>query len=237
MASLKEELGECAKSLGVDLFGVADLSPAKEFIRVQGGQHVAGFPRAVSLGMGLLDDVVDELCHHDDVVAISTYRGLYTTVNAASDRAALMVAKRIQDSGFRAYPIQASQIIDKRRLEGVFSHKLAVNLAGLGWIGKSCLLVTPGRGPRVRFATVLTDAPLEAGEPMENRCGSCRRCVEICPAKAFTGVPFEPSESRDVRFKARLCDEYTEGRIPVFGDVNCGLCVHVCPYGNKKGSR
>lgn len=234
MASLNEELRECAKSLGIDLFGVADLSPAKEFIRAQGGQHVARFPIAVSLGINLLDDVVDELHHHEDLIVISSYRGLYIAVNAELDRAALMVAKRIQDSGFSAYPIQASQIVDRKKLEGAFSHKLAANLAGLGWIGKSCLLVTPDRGPKVRFATVLTDAPLKAGKPLKNMCGSCRRCVEICPVKAFTGVPFDPSEPRDNRFKAKLCDEYTEGRIQVFGDVNCGLCVYVCPYGNKK---
>ena len=85
----------------------------------------------------------------------------------------------------------------------------------------------------MRLATVLTDAPLEAGSPIPNRCGSCSRCVDICPVKAFTGVPFDPSEPRDVRFRAKLCDEYTDRRTQVLGDVNCGLCVHVCPYGRK----
>ena len=90
MAKLDTELGEYAKSLGIDLFAGADLSSAKEFIRVQGGQHVAGFPRAISLGIGLLDDVVNELHNHEDLVTISTYRGLYTA-RAACKRPAWMI--------------------------------------------------------------------------------------------------------------------------------------------------
>jgi len=230
----KGKLEAYARSLGVDLFGVADLSPARDFIATQGGQHIGGYKRAVSLGVRLVDDVVDQLHDHQNLAAISTYRGLYAAVNSALDRVALMVAKRVQKAGHRAYPVPASSMLNNGRLEGAFSHKVAANLAGLGWIGKNCLLVNPEYGPRLRLATVLTDAPLEAENPMENRCGSCTRCVDICPVKAFTGAPFDPSEPRDARFRASLCDRYTEGRISVFGDVNCGLCVYACPYGSKR---
>jgi epoxyqueuosine reductase QueG len=234
---LKGELESYARGLGVDLFGIADLTPARGFIAAQGGRHVGGFTRAISMGVRLVDDVVDQLHDHQDLVAISTYRGLYTAVNSALDRAALMVAKRVQEVGHRAYPVPASSMLNNGRLEGAFSHKVAANLAGFGWIGRNCLLVTPGYGPRLRLATVLTDAPLEAGKPMENRCGDCRRCVEVCPVKAFTGAPFNPSEPREARFDASLCDKYTEGRMKVFGDVNCGLCVYACPHGAKRRSK
>jgi len=75
---------------------------------------------------------------------------------------------------------------------GLFSHKMAARLTGLGWIGPNYLLITLGIGPRVRWVTVFTDAPLKAGEPMPDRCGDCRLCVETCPPKAFTGRPFDP---------------------------------------------
>ncbi|MCK9565162.1 MAG: hypothetical protein M0Q43_03825 [Methanothrix sp.] len=68
------------------------------------------------------------------------------------------------------------------RVAVVFSHKLAAHMAGLGWIGKSCLLITPEAGPRVRWASVLTDAPMKAtGYAMAERCGECRKCVDVCP--------------------------------------------------------
>lgn len=236
MNSLEEVLRSNARDLGVELFGVADLSKVNYFILTQGGQHIGGYTRAVSLGLRLVDDVVDELSNHQDLVAISTYRGLYNVVNASLDRAAFMVAKRIQEVDFQAYPIPASAVLNNGKLEGAFSHKLAANLAGLGWIGKNCLLITPDHGPRLRLATVLTDALLEVGKPIRNGCGSCSRCVDICPVKALSGRAFDPSEGRDARFKANLCDEYTEGRIKVYGDVNCGLCMHVCPYGRRRSS-
>ncbi len=233
MEALREELEGLAGGLGVDLFGVADLSTTHDFVLRQGGERIASFPRAISLGIRLLDAVVDELYRHEEPSAIYSYRGLYNSVNANLDRVALLIAKRLQEAGYQAYPIPASQTIDERRLEGAISHKLAAHLSGLGWIGKNCLLITPEYGPRVRLATVLTDAPLEAGEPIPNGCEDCRECVDVCPPKAFTGVPFNPSEPRDVRFRAHLCRDYTRGRAQLLGEGICGLCVYICPHGAK----
>jgi epoxyqueuosine reductase len=91
---------------------------------------------------------------------------------------------------------------------GLFSHKLVAHLAGLGWIGKSCLLVTLEVGPRVRWASVLTDAPLMAGEPLEERCGECRGCVEVCPVGAFSGRSFFSDEPRAARLDVFKCRYY-----------------------------
>jgi epoxyqueuosine reductase QueG len=158
-------------------------------------------------------------------------------VNSSLDRVSLAVAKKIQESNSKAYQIPASQTVNQNMLMGALPHKLAANLAGLGWIGKSCLLITPEYGPRVRWATVLTDAPLETGRPINNRCGDCQECIEICPVKAFTGRPFDPSEPRDLRFRAHLCKNYTDKRAQTLGKGICGLCVYVCPYGRKNAKR
>ena len=132
-------------------------------------------------------------------------------------------------------PIPAAKRVDSERICAVFSHKLAAHLAGLGWIGKSCLLVTPQAGPRARWATVLTDAPLAAtGAPMDERCGECVQCVEICPMQAFTGAPFRAEEPREKRFDARKCERYFDAmKAKDTETAVCGLCLYVCPYGNK----
>ncbi len=234
MGGLEENLRSLAREQGIDLFGVADLSSAKPYIDAQGGEFLAGYPRAVSIGMRLLDHVVDQLPNHGDLGTISIYRGLYATVNCALDRAAFIIAKRIQEEGFRAHMIPASAMLNNGRLEAAFSHKVAANLAGLGWVGKNCLLITPKYGPRVRLATVLTDAPLETGSPIKNRCGSCSKCADVCPSKAILGRAFSEEEPRDARLRASLCDGYTEARIKTFGDVNCGLCVYACPHGSTR---
>ena len=232
-SSLNIELERTAKELGADLFGVADLTVAHDFICKQGGEHLRRFPRAISIGFRLLNAVVDELHRHEDPAAIFTYRGLYNSVNSRLDHITLLLAKRIQEKGYQAYPIPASQTINIDKNIAVISNKLPANLAGLGWIGKSCLLITPSYGPRVRFATVLTDAPLEPGTPIDAKCNDCTECVNICPVKAFTGVPFRPSEPREARFKSHLCRSYTKRREEKLGEGICGLCVYICPYGRS----
>lgn len=234
MSGLRDELAGYSKDLGIDLFGVADLTTARDFILRQGGEHIASFPLAISMGTRLLDAVIDELYRHEEPSAIYGYSGHYESVNANLDRASMLIAKRIQDAGFKAYPQVASQYVNMRRLEGAISHKLVANLAGLGWIGRNCLLITPGCGPRLRLVTVLTDAPLEAGRPIPNGCGDCRKCVDVCPVNAITGTTFDPSEPRDVRLRAHLCREYTQRREQRLGVGLCALCVYVCPHGLKK---
>ncbi|MGO9176289.1 MAG: 4Fe-4S double cluster binding domain-containing protein [Desulfobaccales bacterium] len=90
-------------------------------------------------------------------------------------------------------------------------------------------------GPRVRWGTVLTDAPLEAtGQSSGERCGDCRECVDICPVKAFTGQPFRAGEPRAVRFNATKCDRYfAKMRERDAETAACGLCMYVCPYGRR----
>jgi len=237
-SSLRTELELRAKELGADLFGVADLTIAQDFVCKQGGEYLRKFPKAVSIGIRLLDAVVDELHRHQVKAVIVTYKGLYDSVNSRLGQIALLLAKTIQENGYQGYPIPPSQSLDRTKHTGVISHKLAANLAGLGWIGKSCLLVTPNYGPRVRLATVLTDAPLRAGSPISQRCNDCRKCVDTCPPKAFTGASFDPSEPREVRFNADLCRKYTNKREEKLGERFCGLCVYICPYGqsNKNAS-
>jgi len=234
--SMETDLEKMAKELGADLFGIADLTVAQAFVCKQGGEYLRKFSRAISIGVRLLDAVVDELYRHEDPAAIYTYTALYNSVNSSLDHVGLLLAKRIQEKGYRAYAIPASQTVDSDKLIGVFSHKLAANLAGLGWIGKSCLLITPSYGPRVRFATILTDALLKAGSQIDEKCNDCRECMDICPVKAFTGASFDPSKPREVRFNAHLCRSYRKKREERLGEGYCGLCVYVCPHGRSNKS-
>ena len=232
---LLDRIKTLTERLGADYFGVADLSSAHDFIARQGGEEVADFPRAVIIGMGLLDTLVDPLSRPDDRIAASLYRHhAYDVVNQMLDQTALQVANRIQHAGYQAFPIPASKRADDEHICGVFSQKLAAHLAGLGWIGKSCLLITPDRGPRVRWVSVLTDAPFTpSGMPMSSQCGDCTMCIDSCPVQAFTGRPFIENEPRETRFDAAAWDRYfreleKNGMIAV-----CGICLYICPHGRK----
>lgn len=228
-ATLKAELRQVAVQSGADLFGVADLTPARDFVLAQGGAFLQKYPVGLSVALHLAPDVVDEIVQHRDPVVCNTYHyHIYEIVNRRLNEVALAVTNHLNGQGHRAYLVPASQTIDAQRLTGAISHKLVAHLAGLGFIGKSCLLVTPQFGGRVRLATVLTDAPLPADAPAEGQCGDCDKCVALCPVRAFTGAEFRPEDPREVRFKAEACYRYFQARKESIGNATCGLCVYAC---------
>ncbi len=236
-SSLEETLRRQAESLGADYFGIADLAVAQDSILAQGGPGIARFPSGIVIGIALPDTLVDLLAERELPASAILYRHhAYEVANAVLDQAALRLASTVQQAGFSAFPVPASKRTDNERICGFFSHKCAVNLAGLGWIGRSCLLITPDHGPRVRWVTVLTDAPLNAGTPMESQCGECHECVDICPVKAFTGRDFNPAEPREARYDAAACDRYFREMEHRTGTAVCGLCLYICPYGRKQSS-
>lgn len=234
--SLQDELNRIAQDNGVRYFGVADLSDARKFIVDQGGEDLSVYPYAISIGIRLIDPIVNKLPHRNERAALVNYKHhAYDVINSRLDMITSILSSHIQEKGYRVLPIPSSKRVDDERICAQFSHKLAAHLAGLGWIGKSCLLITPDNGPRVRWATILTDAPLEpTGKSMDSRCGTCDECVRTCPVNAFTGRSFIEGESREMRYDAKRCEDYfkvmeRKGQIAV-----CGLCVYVCPHGRKE---
>ena len=245
--SLRSELESYARANGADLFGIADLTPARDFITQFGGAFLAGFPRSVALAVKTSSTVVDMLPHRKDLVehrtVLQTYKAHTDLVGERLEQISAGLVDILERAGFRAFPIFRGRV-DEEHLAGAFSQKLGAHLAGLGWIGKNCLFVNPKLGPRLRLANVLTDAPLACGSPMQDQCGECRLCVDICPAKAFTGASFNSAEPREARFNAYLCTEYNLKELALMGVQSraapanaCGLCLYVCPYGKNRSSR
>jgi epoxyqueuosine reductase QueG len=233
---MHEKLPRLVRRLGGDLYGVADLGLAREAIRAQGDIDVDEYPRAVTIGIRLLDTIVDMLPEGRETqrVGVSYQTECYEYINRRLNDIASRVASTLQSSKFKALPIPASERIDDERICAIFSHKLAAHLAGLGWIGRSCLLITPQFGPRVRWVTVLTDAPLPSGTPMGEACGFCRACVDACPVRAITGTAFRETEPREARYDARACQEYLRELGERKERAVCGMCVVMCPHGRKR---
>ncbi|NJD51447.1 MAG: epoxyqueuosine reductase [Candidatus Methanoperedens sp.] len=234
--NLNQQLHNLASINGIDHFGVADLSQAHTAILEQGGSFIAGFPFSISIGISLLNPIVDLLPQRNEKAVRVIYRhNAYDIVNLRLDIAASIISVHLQKSGFRALPIPSSKRVDDERICASFSHKLGANLAGLGWIGKSCLFITPECGPRVRWATILTDAPIEStGKIRQEQCGDCRECIDICPTHAITGRLFRANEPREDRFDARKCDRYFDSMEEKNEIAVCGMCLYVCPYGRRR---
>jgi len=88
---------------------------------------------------------------------------------------------------FSSYvPVEMSK--ETKGFFGDVSHRHIAEKAGLGCIGHSRLLITPDYGPRIRFASILTTAPLESDKKFnEYLCEGCgKECTKACPANAIT---------------------------------------------------
>lgn len=228
-----KEVWDLALEQKISYYGVADLSLAPVSVVDQVDTGISEYPFAISLGIALPKAIVDQLPRRaEHWAALNYHHHAYDIINHRLDLAASTISSFIQSKGYRVLPIPAAERVDDEKICGQFSHKLAAYLSGLGWIGKSCLLVTPDNGPRVRWTSILTDAPLKpTGNKMAPKCGKCRKCVEICPMQAFTGKNFADNEPREVRYDAGKCQKYfeqmeSEGKLAV-----CGMCLYACPHG------
>jgi epoxyqueuosine reductase len=206
-----------ARDLGASLFGVADISAIRNDFLLPEGLRVR-YSSALSLGKRLSDGVLEDLQDGPTPLYFHHYRQL----NFFLDRVAFIISSRIQELGYDAIPIPASQVIDWSGQRGHVSHKRVGELAGLGWIGRNNLLVNSEFGSRIRLVTVLTTMPLDPGGPVSADCGSCRRCIPACPANAI--------KERREDFDHRACyDKLQEFRNKgLVGQFICGLCVRAC---------
>lgn len=109
--------------------------------------------------------------------------------------------------------------------------KLAVN-AGLGWIGKHSLLVSPKYGSKLMLGVILTDLDIEKSEQIPDMCGHCTRCQSACPTQALE-IAYQLDIPRCISY---LTIEH-KGEIaadlqPLLGNhvFGCDDCISACPY-------
>ncbi|MDD4879837.1 MAG: hypothetical protein PHR22_05240 [Candidatus Omnitrophica bacterium] len=213
-----EKLKAIAEGEGASLFGVADVSSIKDGFVIEPKSVLKELDYGISIGVRLAGRIVETVVDEPSKI----YAFHYKRVNSLLDEIAVKLANFIQNSGFSAFPVPASLVEDWGLMRGAVSHKDVGRLAGLGFIGRSGLLVNPEYGAAVRYATVLTDMPLKVDRPVDISCGECAACVAACPAKAVKKDP------KDLDLKA--CRELlkTFANKAGIGHSICGICVKVC---------
>lgn len=214
---LKDELKEFAFSLGISLFGIAYVRPIKkEFLFFD--ETLKDLDYTISLGLRLSDGILEDITSFPTKIYFHHYR----QANAILDQIAFKVSNFIQDKGYKALPVPASQIVDWEKQLGHLSHKKVGELSGIGFIGRNNLLVNPDIGSRFRLVTILTDIPLEPDKKLKEDCGECMACISVCPAAAIK----EKKEDFDHIKCFEKLKEFRNKRL--VDQFICGVCVKAC---------
>lgn len=144
-----------------------------------------------------------------------------------ADKLAEWAANFIIAHGYKAYAQSEKNYLlhgsyDKITKTTPLPHKTIAILAGLGWIGKSNLLITQEYGSALCMSTVLTNAPLstENRPIVVSKCGECTVCQNICPEKSIRGLTWNVGMNRDLL-------------VDVYHCKCCLKCLANCPWTQK----
>lgn len=195
--------------------------------RTRPAELVPGTRRVISVRLDYLptDTQMVRRLAERDTAYISRYalgRDYHKMIRRRLQNLAEQIQDLIGPFGYRAF-VDSAPVMER-----AFASR-----AGLGWIGKNCMLINPKAGSYFFLGELYTDLPLPVDEPFTgNHCGSCSACLSRCPTDAFVGPNV---------LDARRCISYLtielKGAIPeelrapmgnrVFG---CDDCQLVCPW-------
>ncbi|SCL75768.1 Epoxyqueuosine reductase [Methanoculleus chikugoensis] len=222
------QLHQIAVVMGADLFGVADVRNFED------PEYAGNNPREI------MEDarsviVLGVAVPRGSIESLPRGRAEYTNTLMAGTATlrviAFRLARLIEKEGYKAtiVPTEGSEFgywyADRETLMADMSIKYAAYCAGLGNYGINHLLITDEFGPRVRMTAIVTDAPLKGPEgplrPLLNEdCKNCMKCVEACPAAAFTA---------DGEIRRERCAEY------MFQPLGSSGAASVSGYARSEG--
>ncbi|KAB2331076.1 MULTISPECIES: tRNA epoxyqueuosine(34) reductase QueG [Bacillaceae] len=134
------------------------------------------------------------------------------------------IAEKVPDARFK-FMVDTGELVDRAVAER----------AGIGWTGKNCSIITPEFGSYVYLGEIITNIPFAPDKPIEDRCGTCTKCMDACPTGALVN-PGQLNAQRCIAFltqtKGFMPDEFREelgNRI-----YGCDTCQTVCPENKGK---
>lgn len=210
--SLDGELKVELKTQGADFVYFVDVSQLST-------DQNKRYPTAILVGVTLTPDCIQTMIHYNHIGNDEYHQKVDN-----ADRMADFTASYLMARGYSAYSqseghIYSTGFYDEKTKSTPLPHKTIAGLAGLGWIGKHSLLVTPEFGSAILMCTVLTDAPLKTilHSPMASRCGNCRVCKDACLTSAIEGNTWSVETLRDELVDVRKC-------------TTCLKCLLLCPW-------
>ena len=209
--SLACELKKELRCQGADFTHFVDISKLSN-------EQNKKFPIAILFGCALSPEYIQKVTNTPDYVKKMVENNQmdedeFHVKELFTDQLADDIAGFLSSKGYSAYSQSENNIYltgfyDENRKSTPLPHKIIAGLAGLGWIGRHNLLVTPEYGSAISMCTVLTDAPLNTvlNIPVSPQCGDCNICKDVCPVKAIKGSSWDIGTSRDELVDVDKCN-------------------------------
>jgi epoxyqueuosine reductase len=230
---LRDDEAHLADWLGKGLYGTMDWMARHGTLRARPQELLPGTVRVISVGLdyGHKDDAQAWATLDDaDRAYVARYalgRDYHKLMRNRLQKLAERVAAEIGPFGYRVF-VDSAPVLERA---------LARN-AGLGWIGKHTCLIDRHGGSWFFIGEIYVDLPLPVDVPATAHCGTCTRCIDVCPTAAIIAPH---------RLDARRCISYLtiehDGAIPLemrplMGNriYGCDDCQLVCPW-NKFARR
>jgi epoxyqueuosine reductase len=148
-------------------------------------------------------------------------RDYHKLIRKRLQQLASRIEQQIGPFGYRVF-VDSAPVLEKPLAEQ----------AGLGWIGKHSNLINRHSGSWFFLGEIYTDLPLPLDQASENHCGSCRRCIDICPTQAIV-APYRVDARRCISYLTiELRSAIPEPLRPAIGNriFGCDDCQMVCPW-------
>ena len=223
MSELATKLREILVDMGAVLVGYGDVSDIVD------GETKTGVAIAIPMERDMIRGIEEHVT--------MDYAQWYKDTNAKLDAAIKAGGEYLRSCGYKTRELTMDNVVrDANNCTELPLKSVAIR-AGLGWIGKSAVLVTPQYGGAIRMSALLTDAPLPLNEPiLESKCGGCTKCKDICPANAITGKTWVKGIERAELVDQAACaaTAMANCRAAIGLDMTiCGKCFVYCPYTRK----
>jgi epoxyqueuosine reductase QueG len=216
-------------SLGASLVGFADLSSIDLSIRKSFNYGIS-FAIALDKSIFPINNTKPYMKYYGEFRAVSE------KLNTMCEATALFIS----NLGFDAFPQSRKNNKQDSNWNTVLPHKTIANLSGIGWIGKSALLVNERYGSAIRLSSILTNIPLATeNKIIESKCGSCIACKEACPANAIKGNIWSIGINRNDLIDPNNCKQMVINRGKDLGlsEGTCGICIFECPFTKAYSNR
>lgn len=136
--------------------------------------------------------------------------------------------KLIKDNGYDAFGLTMQRNeCDMEKLLSKLPYKTLATSSGLGWIGRSALFVCGEYGSAVALSGILTDMPLEVGNPItDSYCDDCEECQKACPVDAINPTKWNSRLERSDIIDIETCSEYVIDQFK--SGLGCSKCLSNC---------